>query len=458
MAAGRTAEAQTFTVLHAFTGGEDGAEPVAGLTPDGTGIFYGTTYGSGMDNQGTVFQLKQTGGNWVLQTLASGLDYPEGRVVFGPHGYLYGMTSGGQCFSGYFYCGGVYSLRPACSNPNCPWLVSSLYQFHGSDDGGNPGIGPPVFDQAGNLYGTTFDGGTTGNGVVFTLTPPLDGGPGEWTESPIYSFTDGSDGKWPSGGVIFDSAGNLYGATQHGGAYDDGTVFKLSPSGSGWAITTLYTFQGGTDGQLPIGGLILDGFGNLYGTTAGAGAAGGGTVFKLSPSGIGWTFSVLYGLPGAPNQGPFASLTIDTAGNLYGTTAGEGTYGSGSVFKLMPDNGGWSYTDLFNFNFRDGVVNLTGYHPSKRRRPGRQRQPVRHSELRRTNGHNLLSGMWSRLGDHTVATCPRRRAGMAVDKSPLQCAGLNRYEAGEEESLRERSSDPLGPEFCVGYREVHGEA
>jgi uncharacterized repeat protein (TIGR03803 family) len=283
MAAGRIAQAQTFTVLHYFAGGEDGAEPVAGLTPDGTGGFYGTTTG-GADSTGTVFQLRHTGGNWVVKTLVSGLDRPEGRVVSGPHGNLYGTTSGAQCYSGYFYCGGVYSLRQACSNANCPWLVSNLYQFGGLGDGANPGKVDPVFDQAGNLYGTTFGGGASGNGVVFKLTPPVDGGPGEWTETPIYSFTGGSDGRFPQSGVIFDSPGNLYGTTQNGGAYDAGTVFKLSPSGSGWVIQTLYTFQGGNDGQFPVGGLIFDGFGNLYGTTTGAGVAEGGTVFELRPA------------------------------------------------------------------------------------------------------------------------------------------------------------------------------
>ncbi len=361
MAAGRTAQAQTFTVLHRFTGGENGSQPVAGLTPDGTGAFYGTTYGF-MDNQGTVYRLKQTGGSWVLQTLVSGLEFPAGRVVFGPHGYLYGMTSGGltECYYGHSNCGEVYSLRPACSNPNCPWMLSVLYQFQGGDDGAYPSWVEPVFDQAGNLYGTTQGGGITGNGVVFKLTPPAGGRGGDWSETPIYSFTDGSDGKWPFGGLIFDSAGKLYGAAQ-GGAYEDGTVFQLSPSGSGWAIQTLYTFQGETDGKGPVG-LLFDGFGNLYGTTETGGVGGGGTVFKLSPSGMGWTFSVLYGLPGS--AGPDACVALDAAGNFYGTTQGGGTYGWGSVFKLTPMNGGWSYTDLFSFNDRGGVLNLMGAMPA----------------------------------------------------------------------------------------------
>jgi uncharacterized repeat protein (TIGR03803 family) len=350
------ARAQTYTVLHDFTGVLNSAEPAAGLTPAGTGIFYGTTYGMGQDFEGTVFQLRHTGGNWVVQTIASGLDFPVGRVVVGPHGDLYGVTGGGQCGNGLFYCGGVYRLQLACSNPTCPWVFSSLYQFQGSIDGAEPHAVDPVFDQAGNLYGTTLFGGTTGNGVVFKLTPPVGGGNGAWSETPIYSFTGGSDGREPFSGVIFDSAGNLYGTTAHGGLSDNGTVFKLSPSGSGWVLQTLHTFQGGTDGQQPFGGLIFDQLGNLYGTTAGAGTGGGGTVFELSPSGGGWTFSVVYGLPGVPNHGPFESLTMDVAGNLYGTTAVEGTYDSGSVFKLAPNNGSWSYTDLYNFSYDNGSI------------------------------------------------------------------------------------------------------
>jgi uncharacterized repeat protein (TIGR03803 family) len=352
----QTANAQTYTVLHYFSGGADGAGPVAGLTPDGSGGFYGTTFGWGQDYEGTVYQLKQTNGNWVVRTIASGLDFPEGRVVFGPRGNLYGTTSS----SGPYGPGGVYRLLHACGNPNCPWTLSTIYLFSGT----TLGAVDPVFDQAGNLYGTTRSGGSGENGSIFKLTPPADGGLGRWTETDLYSFTGGSDGRWPWSGVIFDAAGNLYGTTQFGGDSDLGTVYELSPSGSGWILNTIYSFHGGDDGQQPDGGLIFDRFGHLYGTTAGAGVAGGGTVFELTPNGAGWSFSVLYGLSGPLNNGPQAALTMDAAGNLYGTTENGGTHSFGSVFELMSMNTGWVYTDLYDFRYPPAGIRSKGLFPN----------------------------------------------------------------------------------------------
>ena len=359
---GHAAQAQTYTVLHRFTGGEDGGVPYAGLTPDGSGSFYGTTAGKGQ-GVGTVFRLKQTEGNWVLQTIASGLDYPLGRVVFGPQGRLYGTTYGPNCgFGG--SCGGVYGLQRSCSNENCPWTMTVLYQFECQlcSDGAQPFFVDPVFDQAGNLYGTTLGGGSL-QGNVFKLTPPSDGSMGQWTETVLYNFTGGNDGGLPASGVILDTAGNLYGTTQYGGSFGNGTVYKLSPAGSSWVLSTLHSFSGGDDGQFPLSALISDSSGSLYGTTAGAGAAGGGTVFRLSPSGGSWIFSVLYSLPGA-NGGPVGSLTMDAAGNFYGTTVNDGTHGYGSVFELMPLNGDWIYSDLYDFSYLRYVVSSNGYEPT----------------------------------------------------------------------------------------------
>ncbi len=203
--------------------------------------------------------------------------------------------------------------------------------------------GDLVFDQAGKIYGTTVNGGSYGGGTVYELTP-FGGG---WVESVIHSF-NGYDGALPFSGVIFDRGGNLYGTTESGGRSSFGTVFQLTPSGSDWAENILYAFQGEEDGMTPEGGLIFDGTGNLYGTTAAGGFGGGaGTVFELTPSGGGWNFSVLHSFAGV--AGSLGSLSMDTAGNIYGTTISSGAYGYGSVFKLTYSSGLWTYTSLHDF-------------------------------------------------------------------------------------------------------------
>ena len=338
-----TAQAQTYRVIYDFTGQGDGFRPSAGLTFDIAGNLYGTTAGDFPD-QGTVFRLKRTGGDWVLSTLTSGLNFSLGRVVLGPRNGLYGTARGGSggpdCEFG---CGYVYEMQPSgCIG--CYTNTTILYGFGGGTDGYGPYYVDPVFDQAGNLYGTAAGGGSADNGVVFKLTPSGGG----WIESVIHNFT-GSDGQSPTSGVVFDSAGNLYGATSSGGLTYHGSIYQLTPSGSGWNLTTLYSFQGGNDGEGPEGGLLLDRSGNLYGTTTSDGSGAGGTVFELSPSGGSWVFNVLYSFNGGTGGGPHDALTMDAAGNLYGTTFSDGALGYGSVFKLIPTGGGWTYTDLHSF-------------------------------------------------------------------------------------------------------------
>ena len=357
----QSAQTQTFTVLHNFTGGGDGEWPYAGLTIDQAGNLYGTTTGAGTG--GNAFKLSKKGSGWILNllhTFSGGSDggYPAARVIFGPDGSLYGTTEeGGE--GGCEFCGTVFSLKPpatACKTALCPWTQTVLYTFTGGSDGSGPGGGDLIFDQAGNLYGTTQAGGYLGGvcsanggcGVVFELTPSNGG----WTESVVYTFTGGSDGANPYAGVIFDKAGNLYGTSFLGGNpgcfYGGcGAVFQLTPSGSGWAVNVLYSFQGGSDGGEPIGGLIFDGSGNLYGTTTLGGSDSGGTIFELTPSGGGWTFDVLYNFTGY--YGSWGSLVMDAAGNLYGTAVGGGAYGTGSIFKLTRSGGSWSYTSLHDF-------------------------------------------------------------------------------------------------------------
>src|SRR5208283_4378573 len=219
-------------------------------------------------------------------------------------------------------CGTVYNLRPAasaCRSALCSWTETVLHRFTGGADGGSPLYVTLIFDAAGNLYGTATSFGSGGYGVVFEMTPSQ----GSWTEIPLHSFTNGSDGLAPQSGVIRDAAGNLYGTVPN---ESNGAVYQLMPSGSGWVKNTLYTFAGGNDGSSPVGGLVADGAGNLYGTTTET-YAGGGTVFKLKrqPDGT-YLESVLHDFT-ERGVGSYASLTRDAAGNLYGTTFSDGAYG-----------------------------------------------------------------------------------------------------------------------------------
>jgi uncharacterized repeat protein (TIGR03803 family) len=337
----QSAQAQqgTLDVLHPFTGGADGALPFAGLTMDRAGNLYGTANvgGSAGSGHGTVFKLKRSGSGWtfgVLYAFTGNLDGggPEARVIFGPNGNLYGTTTGG----GPDNHGVVFRLSPPasfCRSISCPWTETVLYRFTGGADGGSPETGDVVFDQAGNLYGTTAVGGSSSQGVAYKLTPAH----GLWTESVLYNF-GGSAGAYPYSGMIFDSAGNLYGTTTRGGE-GYGTVYELTPSGSGWVEQTLYTFQGLGDGGYPYGGLIFDQSGNLYGTTTYY-----GTVFKLTPSQGEWTKTILYTFTG--NAGPNGTLTMDAAGNLFGITGQNDPTVDGEVFELTASGG---YIDLYDF-------------------------------------------------------------------------------------------------------------
>lgn len=227
-----------------------------------------------------------------------------------------------------------------------------LYSFTGPPDGAAPGYGDLIFDHAGNIYGTTEGGGSGcggghGCGTVYELTPSGGG----WTEKILYNFSgiDG-DGATPVSGVIFDDVGNLYGTTSGaGGTGAAGTVYELSPSGGGWTETVLYSFHG-SDGAQPFAGLTLDSSGNLYGATTDGGSGGGGTVFELIPSGGNWTLKTLYSFTGNDYCGPVNTLVMDKAGALYGTTTCDGAYGYGSAFKLTPSaEGEWTRTDLHDF-------------------------------------------------------------------------------------------------------------
>ncbi|MGA8813751.1 MAG: choice-of-anchor tandem repeat GloVer-containing protein [Candidatus Sulfotelmatobacter sp.] len=351
------AQGQTYTVLHSFTGGVDGATPSAGLTMDAAGNLYGTTLDGG-SGYGTVFKLTRKNSGWFLTrpySFQGGSDgaSPAASVIFGPDGNLYGTTlygGGGTCGQG--SCGTAFELHleaTVCSSSVCPWPETVLHRFTG-DDGGVP-HGSLVFDTAGNIYGTTSWYGALDSGTVFELIPSGGG----WTESVLWNFMIGTDGgAAPQSGVILDAFGNLYGTTYLGGHWEEGTIFQLMRSGSGWVENVLYPFYGGMDGNFPVGGLIFDRSGNLYGTASVGGEGGGygpgGTVDELTSGN--WDFVLVYAIPGSSTNlvpGPQASLTMDASGNLYGTTTGDGATLHGNVFRLSPSNGGWTYTSLYDF-------------------------------------------------------------------------------------------------------------
>lgn len=361
------AQAQTFQVLHMFTGGLDGQVPFSGVTIDRAGNLYGTASQGGDLNCsppwgcGTAYRLKHAGSNWTFTPLYSftgGTDGvgPRSRVLFGPDGALYGTTgSGGGPDCGGIGCGTVYKLVPPaatfCHSIVCPWTETVLYSFRGDSDGYWPLAADLLFDQSGNIYGTTpyTTSGSNIYGVVYELTP-VGGG---YSESVLHTFMN-SDGSQPyNSGVIADNAGNLYGTTAAGGTYGYGTAFELTYlSGTGWTETVLHNFDA-TDGSNVFAGLVSDRAGNLYGATNIGGLFGGGVIFELVRGAQGWTFSLLHSF--ASNDcGPMASLAMDAAGNLYGTTPCGGANGAGSIFKFALVNGIWTYTTLHDFDFSDG--------------------------------------------------------------------------------------------------------
>jgi uncharacterized repeat protein (TIGR03803 family) len=328
-------QSQTYKVIHNFMI-SDGATPYAGPTLDGSGNVYGTTYLGGSDANGSVYELSRHGSSWVFTSLHS---FTAGGDGSGPGfgslaingGALFGTTESG----GYF--GTAFEVMRASAGPDA-WKETVVHTFGVGKDGAQP-LNGVVFDVAGNFYGTTSLGGADGNGAVFEIKHSGK----KWIESLIYSFTSAN----PVAGVTLDAHGNLYGTTSFGGTSGNGLVFKLARSASGWKETVLYNFKGGNDGQHPVGGVVLDKAGSLYGSTFLGGDNGGGTVYRLSRSGKGWKLTTLNSFAGG--AGPYNKLTFDAKGNIYGTTNGDGAHGDGSVFKLTRSSGGWKFTDLYDF-------------------------------------------------------------------------------------------------------------
>ncbi len=314
---------QTYQVLYSFgtNGGSlDGWFPEAGLVSDGAGNLYGTTVIGGtnvggnsndgcIDGCGTVFELSSLGnGQWTETVL--------------------------------------YSFCTTLNTTNCP-------------DGAGP-ESSLIADKNGNLYGTTESGGVNGGGTAFELSPSGAGKP--WVETVLYTFRSTRfDGTYPTGGLVFDKSGNLYGTTTNGGIFSHGTVFELQRVSGGWVENILYNFAGPpSDGENPSSGVVFDSSGNLYGATRYGGEGceeGCGTVFELSPSSDGtWTETILHGFSGRQVYPWSVSLA---GGSLYGTYLSGGGKSSGGVFRLTPRQGVWSET-AFMFDGADGAYPESG--------------------------------------------------------------------------------------------------
>jgi uncharacterized repeat protein (TIGR03803 family) len=262
--------------------------------------------------------------------------FPLSQVTFDTAGNLYGTTySGGvyttNCDYGDNWCGTIFKL----THSNGGWTESVPYFFTGANDGANP-IAGLTADAAGNFYGAAELNGVGGGGTIFELTPYGSG----WAENTLLSFVSSSGGGYfPRGQLIFDPAGNLYGTTEFGGEYpnEGGTVFEMSVSGGGWTITGGYSLPGSTEHGGPLAGLVRDSAGNLYGTAFQLGSNNVGLVFKLTPSNGGWTYTLLHEFSvGDGGDFPVGGLVLDAQGNLYGTAGGGGAYGWGVVWEITP--------------------------------------------------------------------------------------------------------------------------
>ena len=374
-------QAQTFTVLHEFTGGSDGSNPYSSLVMDRSGSLYGAAPFGGSQmcetqngiGCGTVFKLAHKTGGWVFSPLYGFTGYsdgnnPVGSLAIAPDGTIYGTTDGGgllNCRDTFGDgCGTVFHLQPPptfCRSFLCPWDQTVLYQFTGGSNGNDPLAGV-VLDGAGNLYGTLYQGGASQLGAAYEVSRSGSG----WTESTIHSFAGGADGADPIAGLIFDGSGNLYGTTEFGGSAGTctaggcGTVFQLAPSGSGWTLNIIYNFPGSYN--LPLGGLIFDPQGNLYGTFA----DGVNGVFELTPTNGNWTFTSLYTQDYSGLEAFRSTLARDSAGNLYGTAEYGGDFtncphGCGTVYELTPSGDDWIYTQLYAFTgLDDGSLPVGG--------------------------------------------------------------------------------------------------
>jgi uncharacterized repeat protein (TIGR03803 family) len=358
------ANAQTESTIYTFS--ETGTFwPQGGLLEDAAGNFYGTTRGGGAYGVGTVMELSPpavSGGAWTQTTLYSFVPYGSGGyvpisdLVKDQAGAFYGTTyMGGDPICN---CGVVYKLVPPAVAGG-PWTQSQLYAFKGGADGRIPAVATLALTTKGTLYGVTMRGGTWDSGTLYQLTTKTGK---TYTESVLYSFGDLADASTPSGSILMDSAGSLYGVTSLGGAFGQGTLYKYVPAINGQLATysILYSFGGSTTtGSYPNGSLIFDAGGDIYGVTNGGGdATGDGVVYMLAPTNPTWTESILYAFSKNNGTNPVGGLSWNHKTNqLYGTTSSgnEHPAGDGTVFQLSPPKvkgGAWTELTLFQFTYR----------------------------------------------------------------------------------------------------------
>lgn len=350
-AAGHASNSES--VVYSFTDGNDGGVPYGGLIFDGAGNLYGTTSEGGAYEVGAVYKLapKSTGG-WTESAIYSFTGGSDGEdplagLTIDAMGNLYGTTHFGGVAGSSDCCGTVFELSPTATG----WQYFLLYSFTGGIDGAYPWAALTL-DASGDIYGTAFEGGKNGAGTVFELKRTATGGR---RFTLIHTFTDGEDGGYPSGNLLFDQAGELYGTTSFGGiltcySLGCGVAYKLTPGGGEWRETVMHTFTDGLDGEFPNSGFIADSAGNLYGVVGGGGTHGNGIVYELIPSSGIWKFRVLHSFIGKPDgASPYGSLIFDSMGNLYGTSQGGGETGFGTAFELMPSSGKWNCVLLHSF-------------------------------------------------------------------------------------------------------------
>jgi hypothetical protein len=366
--------------LYRFRNKGDGALPYAGLIADGYGNLYGTTAGLSLDGYcnagcGTVFQMKAPatkGGAWgyaVLYAFTGSKgdgEFPGSGLTFDSAGNLYGTTGNGGYFGGECHnygCGTVFELSP---NRDGSWSESVLYRFKAGTDGRNP-QGTLVLGSGGVLYGATVSGGDSNSctdcGTVFRLSPPSRQS-GSWTEQVLYRFNNFSGGFWPEAGVVADKAGALYGTTNEGGQASNycsdgcGVVFKLTPPskrGGAWTKSVIYSFTGENDGGQPYAGVTFDLDGTMYGATS-MGNKNAGAVYQLTPPAKrngAWTETTLYTC--STDNGPYyilSGVVLDKEGNLYGTSQAGSVRYLGDVYRLKrpaSKGGQWTETELYAF-------------------------------------------------------------------------------------------------------------